>query len=679
VKDYAAHRNYVLKKANAASRNARDIGRIPPVFDAGRRSECERNFRLFCETYFARRFHLAWSDDHLKVIARIQSVVLDGGLYAISMARGSGKTSLCEIGALWAMLYGHRSFLVLIASDEAAAKQILDAIKEELSGNDILASDFPETCFPIRKLEGIYHRSNGQLCQGERTRISWTASEISLPVIRGSKSSSAIIRTAGITGRIRGMKATRPSDGKTVRPDLCIIDDPQTDESARSPAQSQARLDTINGAILNLSGPGTKISCLSTLTVIEQGDLADELLNAKKHPEWQGHRCRLVYKWPDGKAKELWEQYADRRATGFANGTGIKEATEFYRINRSKMDEGAIVGWPARHNFDELSALQHAFNLKLRDEGKFQSEYQNEPLSLASSASDLPTADEICTHIGGLEKGFIPLACSKLVAFIDVQQRCLFYVVAAFGDDFTGQVIEYGVWPDQGRKYFTLGEVQKTLARAKPGAALEAQIYNGLEQLTSHLMSPWRHENGSELFPSRILVDAAWGDSTSTIRKFAREYHKGIILPSFGRGIGPDRMPMNEYTKHTPGDRAGWNWRATSSKAGRHVIYDSNAWKSFLFNRLRIPRGDKGSLTLFKSAPANHKLLADHLLSEYSVLTSGQGRQVSVWKLRPGRDNHWLDCLVGCCVAASEQGCVTIGHNEAKQKTKPRRQYAVTF
>lgn len=36
--------------------------------------------------------------------------------------------------------------------------------------------------------------------------------------------------------------------------------------------------------------------------------------------------------------------------------------------------------WPERFNHDELSAIQHAMNLKLQDEAAFFAEYQNEPL-----------------------------------------------------------------------------------------------------------------------------------------------------------------------------------------------------------------------------------------------------------------------------------------------------------
>ena len=37
-----------------------------------------------------------------------------------------------------------------------------------------------------------------------------------------------------------------------------------------------------------------------------------------------------------------------------------------------------------------------------------------------------------------------------------------------------------------------------------------------------------------------------------------------------------------------------------------------------------------------------------------SPITHGHGRNVQKWKPKLSRlDNHWLDCLVGCAVAAS--------------------------
>jgi hypothetical protein len=104
----------------------------------------------------------------------------------------------------------------------------------------------------------------------------------------------------------------------------------------------------------------------------------------------------------------------------------------------------------------------------------------------------------------------------------------------------------------------------------------------------------------------------------------------------------------------------------------RHVVFDTNFWKSFVHARLAVPMGDPGSLALFGHKPEAHRLFAEHLTAEYRVKTEGRGRRVDEWKLCvDGLDNHWLDCLVGSAVAASMQGAVLFG-TDAKQTSRPR-------
>ena len=83
--------------------------------------------------------------------------------------------------------------------------------------------------------------------------------------------------------------------------------------------------------------------------------------------------------------------------------------------------------------------------------------------------------------------------------------------------------------------------------------------------------------------------------------------------------------------------------------------------------------GDRGCLSLYGDRPDLHRLLAEHLTAEYRVRTEGRGRTVDEWKLRPERgDNHWLDCLVGCCVGASMQGAALLGTDRCAQPQRAR-------
>ena len=102
------------------------------------------------------------------------------------------------------------------------------------------------------------------------------------------------------------------ADGRTVRPSLVVLDDPQTDESARSLSQCATRESILAGAVLGLAGPGKKISGIMPCTVIRPGDMADNILDRDKHPEWNGERTKMVYSFPTN--EKLWQRYAEIRA-----------------------------------------------------------------------------------------------------------------------------------------------------------------------------------------------------------------------------------------------------------------------------------------------------------------------------------------------------------------------------
>ena len=673
ARSYEDRRNAERDRQAEQSLAGRDIGQLPEVVNPDRKAACERNFQLFCESYFPETYSLAWSPDHLKVIEKIETAVLRGGLFALALPRGSGKTTITESAALWSMLYGHREFVVLIGATESAALELLDSLKTELEVNERLAEDFPEVCYPVAQLEGIANRCAGQLYKGERTRITWTSNEIVLPTVEGSRASGIIVRVAGITGRIRGMKFKR-SDGRSVRPSLVIIDDPQTSESAGSLEQTRKRVRVLAGDILGLAGPGQKISGIMPCTIIRPGDMADIILNRNTHPDWNGEKTRMVYRFPTN--MKLWEEYAEIRAEALRTEGNFQKATEFYLANREAMDAGAEVSWEARFNHDEVSALQHAMNLKFQDEAAFQSEYQNDPLPDDTADDSLLSVDEICAKINGLARRRVPLKCDRLTMFVDVQKALLFYVVIAWADDFTGAVIDYGSWPDQHRHEYSLADANPSIQTFFPKAGFEGALYAALSALTDECLGrEWEREDGAVLKIERALVDANWGQSTDVVYQFCRQSsHAGVILPSHGRYVGASSKPMTEYRKQQ-GDRLGFNWmipNVAGKRAIRHVIYDTNYWKSFIHARLAVPVGDKGSLTLYGRIPGAHQLFAEHLTAEYRVKTQGRGRTVDEWKLKPqSHDNHFLDCVAGCAVCGSMLGASLPETFPAKLDRKP--------
>ncbi|HLG42305.1 MAG TPA: hypothetical protein VI643_02985 [Planctomycetota bacterium] len=149
------------------------------------------------------------------------------------------------------------------------------------------------------------------------------------------------------------------------------------------------------------------------------------------------------------------------------------------------------------------------------------------------------------------------------------------------------------------------------------------------------------------------------------VYQFCRQgTHAAVLLPCHGRFVGASSIRFSEYRRKR-GDRVGHNWRIPNvhgRRAIRHALFDSNYWKSFIHARPAVAMGDKGCLSLFGREPETHRLLADHLTSEYRVKTEGRGRVVDERKLgAETSENHWLDGLVGCAVAALIQGAVLPG------------------
>ena len=180
---------------------------------------------------------------------------------------------------------------------------------------------------------------------------------------------------------------------------------------------------------------------------------------------------------------------------------------------------------------------------------------------------------------------------------------------------------------------------KSTLAMVTKAMGLEGAIYNGLEMLTKdYLNREWRRDDGAMLRIERCLIDANWAISTDVIYQFCQQSaHASVVIPSHGRFVGASSIPFSDYKK-VPGERVGHNWRIPNvlgKRAVRHVVFDANYWKSFVHTRLAVQMGDRGCLSLFGDRPETHRLFAEHVTAEYRIPTTGRGRTVDEWRLRP--------------------------------------------
>lgn len=640
-----------LRQAEKA-RQGQELGEIPAPANKERRELCRVSLLDFLETYFKKDFVYAWSQDHLTLIDEAQKRITNGGLKAIAMPRATGKTTICERAAIWAVLYGYQKYVALIGSNGDAASELLQSIKTEIETNDIIAEDFPEVCIPIRHVATAPQKQKGQTLGGERTRIEWSGrKKVVFPTILGSPSSGSVIQCSGILGRVRGMKHVT-EDG-TIRPSICLIDDPQTDSSARTDSQVSKRMRVMTGAILGLAGPGVKMAALAPVTVIRVNDMADQILDKDAHPEWDGLRTKLLY--GEAKHKDLLEIYWDLRAEEMrqTGGGPLPQTTEFYLENQDKIEAGFQAAWPERKNDDEISAIQHCLNL-IQDRGKdvFDAEFQNDPQAENSGDEWHLPQDKIVAKINGLDRRVVPLWATKLTAFCDIQQRLLYWMVCAFGDNGRGAIIDYGAWPEQKQAEFNYHDIRNTLGKKYAKRGIKGAIMAGLEDLVVHLVErDWLKEDRTPTRITAMGIDS--GNWTKDVHEFVRtSKHAGILYPTKGKGMGADRKPISEWAKK-PNEQIGEEWilAPQPKHASRLITYDTNYYKHQLFLKLSTPLGEPEDLSLWGHDPKfTHRMVAAHFHAETFVKTESD-RTVYVFSDKPSRpDNHLLDCAVGCLV-----------------------------
>lgn len=265
--------------------------------------------------------------------------------------------------------------------------------------------------------------------------------------------------------------------------------------------------------------------------------------------------------------------------------------------------------------------------------------------------------------------------------YIDVQKKCLYYVVMAVENNFTSFVVEYGAYPDQQRHYFAYREVRKTMAMAHRGHGEEAAIYAGLDTLINDKLGrSWPRDDGARMRISMCLIDS--GYQKDVVELYVKQSrHASAVMSAKGFGVGASSLPLDERTRKK-GEEIGDNWKITGSQGEHSVrlaLIDTNHWKSFLRARLAIPIGDSGCLSLWGKSEQRHRMLAEHLTSEYCVRTEGRGRKVDEWKEQPGRDNHLLDCCVGCMASASMIGCQLLSRLSPVKRKKPTKKKATYF
>lgn len=626
-----------------------NVVEVPGYVESPDRIAATASFKRFIQTYIAHRFISPFSADHLKALERMEIAIRTGGQFAQSAPRGDGKTERTIAAVLWALLCGHRRYIVVVGADLQAAKGILAEIEQELADNDLFARDWPEVCLPIRLAFDRPNRSKYLMFDaGLPCRLECKTSKLVLPCHPSAPQGigGSVVEARGLTAGLRGMRHTT-ADGLTLRPDLAIIDDPQTDESADSVDQCDTREGLITSAVLGMAGPRSKIAAICNATVIRRNDLADRLLDQKKHPEWRGVRFKFLYEWP--KRRDLWDLYMEMRREGHRNGDNGAKAAEFYLANRAEMDAGARVSWEHRYRDGEHSAIQCAFNIIAdRGEASFMSEYQNEPVEDRNGIWRL-TSEKVMANTNGLARGVVPADANTLTLGVDVNiTHGINWVVTAWTSEAVGAVIDYGRFPNG----------DSPLWSEKSGHTEEQAIFGGITAVLDDVLfnRQYTREGTKErVWMSAAGVDCGYKLETvfSAVKAARGKYGAVQLFPIRGVG-GKGYWPRQAVRK---GD--GWHVAPYGTSLTKTLFHNSDLWRERTQRAYLLPPGcPGGSLGLWGSKPAAHEAYAREICSEriVDILHSDRLALVYVWFHEPGIPNDKLDATTYATVAAGFAG-----------------------
>jgi hypothetical protein len=636
------------------------------------RKACEFDLQKFNETYRTHAFYLPESDDHRQEIVTIQNIALKGGSLAWASPRGDGKTERAKAGMLWALLYGHSRFGLIVGPKALHGKQLLAEIVQELADNVRLAKDWPEICLPIRAGFGRPQAVGYLTKHGVPLRMVINAQKLVFPFYDKAKVQlgGTVLIGAGVTAAIKGMRHVT-SDGRTIRPDFVLLDDIQDKKSAMSVPATARTLSLIRADIKKMCGPDKELRCLLSATVVRKGDAADTLLDNKKHPEWRGVRKKMVYEWP--KRADLWEQYKLLRQQGMLDGDNGKAGNSFYADNRVAMDDGAQVGWSHRivPEKGEVSAIQNAYNILIDDgEEAFFAECQNEPIEVWQADVKL-TGDDVLHRLNGLQPGEIPEETQILTGFIDVNDHALGWAMGAWhrkANALTGAIVGYGEWAREGN-----GRVGDTFRADKiwdekhpSPEGKEVAFWNALNGLAQWIFTPGRWQRaGQSVQPNLVLIDSGYtlakGDTT-VYRWIANYCRSGGGNVGYSRGwpartFRVEKSSEAGNTEVVKISRENW-WRFERYKPLENVFglpHDSEFHDRAMQQAWLLPPGAPGSLTLNGTKAEEHLTFAQQIagvkLIEFKPSDAAMISGLYVWARTPSVRNEMSDCVRGCRLA----------------------------
>lgn len=599
--------------------------------------------------YLPNAFPLPFGQVHREIIKAVSYAIESGGNVAIAAPRGTGKSTLVNGLVLWALMTGRTAFPVVLPWDDRAKRRALRFWAGELCFNARLNRDYNDITEPFVKSRGIANRLTALHKDDKSTgaRLGITEGIIILPDGKGA------IGSATINGNPRGLNYAT-IDGRIIRPSLCIIDDPQDRETAKSKLRIADTIETINADVAGMAGPDARMSMVMSCTVIERGDVADHYLS---HPDWKSIRVGQVITWPTGfdekgsQSRELWDAWNVERQTGEQDQDGGEAALSFYNQHKDRLTQGMEVSWLER--YDRKRNQPDAYFAAMYDyyamgEDAFAAERQNEPIKQGVTIYTL-TPEIIASRRTDRPAGSVPEWSKLRIAATDINPSYgLTYSLCSFGADQTAAVLAYGV------------ETMNI-----PGGATNAEF----ERRTyEYLIAHGRKLAAIPCKPDYWLIDAG-GAAFDIVHRFCVEsvaLCKIIAIPATGRGAKNYRP----YGKSVLGRPREACHCAVDTRNRKWIAFNADYWREQAQKAWTGSPGAPGSCSLPQGV---HRDFAEQICREQlQGKAEIAGQMTWVWNTAPGPHDYG-DCMTMCFVGAAFHGIGTGGGAIVQKVKKVKR------
>lgn len=643
---------------------------IPYPLNMKRRIACLQDPELFLKTYFKPIFYNPFADHHLAMIDAIYQRCWSGGDKAVAAPRGDGKSQVAIVMAIYAMLATPIRFPVIVGNTLAKGRKLFQQVKNKFDNPNKYPEffgDFPEITACVSELQGTPQRAAKQHVDGRRTYITWSQHLIVLPTIKVPWGSND---WAGKRMVFFGLDSAIRGEGfEEMRPDLAIIDDPETREVAFSPTDKHKDIEEmIDSDVAGLAGPDSRISRVVITTIQNRRCYSFRVTDPKQKATFAGERYPLLKTWPVN--RELWDDYLAQRQKDQED--GLKDgpnATQFYRDHFEEMNEGATLSNPYRFvsgvNEDgdevEIDALQSFFN-RVSDWGlpKVLSELQQDPEQDEEPEGLKLTSGAVMNRMSGLKRGELPKSDDlKIVFGIDLGKYACHWVKIAFHGNAIAHVVDYGIVENP------------TMAANTPQETVERSLVNRLDE--------WKMDVVQNHNPDIVMIDS--GTFTQAVYAFVRQAGWPF---NAAKGVGESLKMAGVDSKS---QRFFENVRADFQSSERIWLYNVGVdyWKNQVQQRFKTATFNElnqltdGALSLWSTTDTKeHLSYSHHICSEERREVFKPGKGVKVEWVVTNKNNHWLDATAYALAGAACLGIKLISQqvpvSEYTPNQTPQRQ-----